>query len=197
MSISLTQPTSMITVDAVNTILDQIGERPISDLNENSRPTVVTAQRILAETNLLVQSDHGEITLREGVKLSPQSGGKIKLPFNTINVYNRDIGNHLFVLDGVLHKREGGSQVFTDPLELDLTLGAAFNDLPVSVQWYITVWASLKFTSPRLPASPVIRLLKDELIKAKTSMWRATQNLRPGGMKHNNPFFKKMRGGRR
>lgn len=159
-------PTETITLvapqtelDAVNTMLESIGERPVNDLGQGGRLDVLRAENTLAEINRMVQMRGWWFNLLEGQTLTPSSS-KIVLATNTIKFKHiqrpplinsfdqrrlamrrdKNDGNKLKVYD--LKDR---TFTITADVMADLTEGLVFEDLPETARRYIAIRSAVTF----------------------------------------------------
>lgn len=130
---------------AVNLILRNMGETPVNSLSGTLPIEASQAQDTLIEVSEDVQSA-GWFFNREYFRLSPDNYGYINLPANTLSVRSdresRNIpvearGTRLYNMTPY-----GSTFKFTGPMQLQLVLGLAFDELPSNARRYIALRAA-------------------------------------------------------
>jgi len=140
-------------LDAVNTMLNNIGEAPVNSLDSNTGLDASTAQTMLREVSRQVQS-RGWFWNTEITRLAPDTNSNIVLPQGTLRV--RPIGlnsdkNYVY-RDGKLYDRTAFANtfIFTGNIELELVYFLGFETLPENARRYIALMASRVFQERRL-----------------------------------------------
>lgn len=133
-------------LDAINIMLQTIGEQPLeSDTELSASFEGTTALSVLDEVKLDVLSEGLECNTDTEWPFCPDTNGYIPIPLNAIRVdptspmYNYIVKSHL------LYDKKGKSYKFTLPVLCDVVWDLNFDDLPHTVQYYITIKAARRF----------------------------------------------------
>lgn len=133
-------PTSEL--DAVNEMLDAIGEAPIASLDEGGADVQTALNRLRSETRKL-QMQSWSFNSEETYTLSPDEDGEIALPANALRI---DGSSEPVVERGrKLYNTEDQTFVFTDDVDVDLVIALDFDELPEHARAYATAIAVRKF----------------------------------------------------
>lgn len=132
-------------LEAVNTLLDAIGETPVSSLNNTGLVDAVKAEKELMRTSRQVQLMGWNFNTFQNFAIPPDVDGNIILPSNTLKVdpvYDTQdyvqVGLKLF--DNKTHSFNIGKTV-----KVDLIVLRDFEELPEAARNYITIRAARKF----------------------------------------------------
>ncbi len=135
-------------LDAVNTLLQAIGESPTNSLSGEVGVDVITARATLITTMKAVQTEGWLFNTEHNYPLSRDVDGEITIPSNALSV---DVSKRRYVgIDPVtrgqrLYDRENHTYVFTENLEAKIIFGLDFEEMPESARNYVTVRAARKF----------------------------------------------------
>jgi hypothetical protein len=196
---SLENPRRLTDLEAVNMMLRNIGEDPVSSLGPTAKPTAQKAQVMLAEENINVQSQGYNFCSEMEVTLQPNTNGEIVLPDNLLSFYPVGRSEWMQVQEGEdnkLYDAAKSTYQFSDTVTLKAVLARSFNTLPQQVRWYLAVAASLRFANSENPGGASLRLTASDLEEAKANFEKYDRRLRRGGLRVHNPHFRRMRGNR-
>lgn len=196
---SLQAPSRITSLDAVNLMLRNIGEDPVSSLGSTAKPTAQKAVAMLAEESINVQSGGFNFCIERELTLQPNTDGEIPLPSNILSF--QPVGRSQMMVvqtgeDGKLYDAEKSTYQFNSPVELAAVLGRPFDSLPQPVKWFIAMSASLRFANSENPGGASMRVTAQDVEQARIGMERFDRRLRKGGLRQHNPHFKRMRGNR-
>lgn len=141
-----TTPTTEL--DAVNTLLEIIGETPMTTFTDQMVADAVTARNILAEVSRAVQLEGWHFNTEEEYPLVPDGNGEILPPSNCVKVkVDRQTALDFDVVQRGkrLYNKKTHSFQFADTLYATLTILLPFEDMPEAARWYITVRAGRVF----------------------------------------------------
>lgn len=132
-------------LEAVNTLLDAIGETPVSSLNNTGLVDAVKAERELMKTSRQVQLMGWNFNTLRDFAIPPDVDGNITLPNNTLKVDPED--DYLdYVQVGLrLFDRRTNSFNIAKTVRVELTILRDFEELPESARNYIVVKAARRF----------------------------------------------------
>lgn len=195
---SLEAPRRISDLDALNLILQNAGEDPVTTFGPNSKPTAQKAKEMLAEESIQLQSEGWNFCTTRQLKLDPSTTGDIYLPDNliafsptyySIGLSLQEDGNRLFNAGDNTHK-------FTSPVYIEAVLARPFNDLPQPVRWFIAVTAAMRFQNSENPGGAGLRVASADVSRAKAALEKYDRRLRKGGLRVHNPHFRRLRGNR-
>lgn len=138
-------------LDAVNTMLEAIGEAPINDLTSSGRLEVATASRTIDRVSQDVQSKGWWFNTEEHTISPDPTTGELILPNNTLRVDRTernpaDDDGDLVQRGSKLYSLKRRSSVdFQNDVEVSIVRLLSFDELPHSARNYITLRAAKKF----------------------------------------------------
>ena len=135
-------------LQAVNTMLSTIGEAPINTLTGVLGVDVATAERVLDETSLEVQSMGWHFNTVPEVELTPDSSTKlITVAPNVVRIDVESSATHDLVLRGdTLFDRKNNTNLFDKSIKkVTVVTALDFTDLPQLARHYITIRAARIF----------------------------------------------------
>jgi hypothetical protein len=149
-------------LDAVNEMIGHIGEAPVNTLENSENTDVATAVKILERVNRQVQSRGWSFNTVEEATLNP-------------DIYSQTIAwqdDILFIVgtDGTKYIKRGDNvydfdnqtDVFTDPIEVEIIREVDFEYMPFPVRDYIVAKASRLFNSQTLNDPDIAQELQIE-----------------------------------
>jgi hypothetical protein len=142
-------------IEAVNIILESIGEAPVSSLT-SGLPDAEAAESKLNEINKAVQARGWHQNIDYNLKLMPNNNSLIYVPSNYlrvdttrdsqyINVTVRNYNSRLALYD--IKKQ---TYIFTEPLFVDVVYLIQFEDLSLELSTYIAYLAARKFQESQM-----------------------------------------------
>lgn len=142
----------MTYLEAINTLLQSVGEYPISSLEDLEFGEGVMAKSELDRVNREVQS-RGWWFNSEGARYVPNIKGEIDLPPNVLSV---DDGKGEVINRGKkLYDRKNKTLKFEEPVECEVIIGLTWDELPELVKNYITI-RSVRSYSSKVVSSQVL-----------------------------------------
>lgn len=139
-------PTSEL--DAVNLMLQVIGESPLSSLSDSTVVYSVTAQQILNEVSRAVQTRGWHFNIEKSFPLLPNLTTKeILVPLNCLRVDTvvPDDGVDAVHRGTRLYDRQNHTYQFNKGLKVDMVVFLPFEELPETARYYIAVKAARVF----------------------------------------------------
>lgn len=166
-------PTSEL--EAVNVMLQTIGESPVSSLEISGLADVAIAKQVLSEVSREVQSSGWHFNSEYDYPLAPSVDGYLLPPTNTMRVDTTKEYNHFDVtMRGTrLYDRENRTYVFTDTLKVNLILLLDFSELPEAARYYITLRAARKFQKRVLGSETLDAYTKEDEFAALVTLKEA------------------------
>lgn len=159
-------------LEAVNAMLDTIGEAPIDSLIDIEAPDAGTALRRLRIASKAVQLIGWEWNTDLEVTLTPNSDGNLVLPENTLKVIAIATkgDEKLTTRGGMLYDRKNQTSVFTDTRKVTLVTGLLFEDMPEAARQYVMLSAADKFQDGVLGSPTLDREAEESMMKALQSL---------------------------
>ena len=160
-------------LDAINIMLQTIGERPLETIEQVSDSYEATiADSVLEEVKLEVLAQGWRFNTDYNWKMSPDTSGYIAVASNNILVIDPTDRRQDYILkDSKLYDRGNQTYKFTSPVACDITWNVEFDDIPYPVQYYITIRAARKYQA-RFIGDPTQHnyTLQDEMDAKRTLM---------------------------
>lgn len=132
-------------LDAINQILSAIGSDPVMSLEDNLDIDVVNARRLLKETSRHIQRQGWDFN-KTTRTLTPDETKHIAWDTTIITLSSID-GNTYVKRGDWLYNMTEGTYEFPKPIEVTITYGVEFDDLPDCFKEYVTAKTALDFQS--------------------------------------------------
>jgi hypothetical protein len=135
-------PTSEL--EAVNTMLNTIGEAPVNTLVNMTSVDALAALSVLQSVNRGVQVEGWFFNTEYDYPLVPDLDNNLPLPTNLMSVDSSEVSNkHDLVQRGSrAYDRKNHTYTFTDTVKCNLILLLPFEEIPEAARNYITLRAS-------------------------------------------------------
>ena len=157
-------------LDAVNIILSNIGQSPVTSLVSGS-PMVEMAELILDEITRTCLSEGWTFNTEKEYPFTPDPNGEIVIPENILsmdgNPYSRD---QLVLRGGKLYNRRTHSFKFDKPQMLDVVWLEEFVDCPEAFKNYITIRAANVFAGRSVGTAEAVRFGQQEEAAARAAV---------------------------
>lgn len=140
----------MSELEAVNLMLMTIGEYKVNDLiNLAGRSDAAIAKDILNNTSRAVQSKGWTFNTDFGVKLPPDTSGKIKLGASILRIDTtskvRSSEKDIIERDNMLYDRENNTHIFTEDVTVNTITYFNFESLPEAARRFIAIRSARVF----------------------------------------------------
>jgi len=171
-------------LDTVNKMLGSIGQTPVNTLEVTGIGDVATARRYLTDTLRDVQAVGWSWNTDRNYTLSPDTQGFIAVPVGALDVDAEDktasvvvrrnpTTNSMSLWDG-----DAKTFVFVNSVDVAITWGFNFNDLPQSARTYIGTLAARRFQG-QVVSSPILdRVNQEEVDSAWLMLQRGERKTR-------------------
>ena len=131
-------------LDAVNRILSAIGSDPVTTLEDDMDIDIINARSILAAVSRDIQRKGWDFN-RTTRTLTPTLGEK-KIPWDTTTLTLKANDGNTYVKRGDwLYNMTQGTYEFSHPIDVEITCGVDFEDLPDPFKNYVIAKASIDF----------------------------------------------------
>ena len=166
----------MITkLDAVNQILDAIGESNVSSLS-SGLPDAEDAEKVLNRVNLRVQAKGWHCNTDTEYLLTPEVSGYIPVPFDAISIdtdgRSRGIDVTVRVMGGTrqLYNRETKTFLFTQPLTCEIIRLLDFEALTYELAAFIAATAAVEYQREQLGSVALDSFTVQQMMVAETAL---------------------------
>jgi hypothetical protein len=153
-------------LEAVNTILSVMGEAPINALNVTANQNVETAQAILQEVLVSVQSKGWHFNTERKVTLSRNGSNEFPLPTNALEVDSvyTDADIDVVARGSRLYNRTDQTYSFPDNATLyaDIIYGLDWDELPEAARQYIKIRAARTAQERDLASENIHKFTEDD-----------------------------------
>tara|TARA_R100000808_G_scaffold6975_5_gene20489 strand:+ start:7796 stop:8386 length:591 start_codon:yes stop_codon:yes gene_type:complete len=146
-------------LEAINTMLRNIGERQVATLVDSTRGDVAAA---VSELNAISRAVQGEgwHWNYEKQELSPGTDKKISVPSNAL--YAGVVGQAGYRDEVVLrgdyfYNKTDNTYLFTDDIEVEMVLQVSFEELPEEARQYIMIRAARVLAQNRVGDQTIIQ----------------------------------------
>lgn len=190
-------------LEAVNTLLRDIGQSHVASLNNidrNADAEKALGEIVIASKECLETGYH--FNIEKSMLLTPDSSGYLNLPANTLRVdtawqsKNRDLvqrGMRLYNrVNNPASAYGDAGFIFTKPVYVDLVVALSFDDMPSAAKWYITVKAARRFTNNTLVSDVVRRFTQADEDAAQAVMGQQDTENDDRTMKQSSPHVNRM-----
>jgi len=161
---------------AVNTIISNIGQAPVTAL-DTGNPVVEMAEQILDEITLAVLAEGWEFNTERYYPFTPDNDGFISIPTNVLSL-DTPCGSAIqaVIRNGKLYDRVKHTYTFTNKQELDVTWLFDFEELPEAYKNYITIRAANVFAGRSVGSQEAVTFgQREETVARATLMEYDTQ----------------------
>jgi len=134
-------------LDAVNELLMRVSEAPVNNLTTLPRVGTAALLAIRNTSRNFQSTDSPHFNTIEELDIAIDGNGYIQLPTNTLFVDSPD-GDYIY-REGKLYDRENKTDVFTETVEVDLTVFLQWDELPGYCKRYFTALAKRTFIAGR------------------------------------------------
>ena len=155
---------------AVNTIISNIGQAPVTAL-DTGNPLVEMAEQILDEVTRATLAEGWEHNTERDYPFTPDATGVINIPLNVLTLDDRPgCGTQTVIRDGKLYDRIAHSYVFKGQQRLDVTWLFDFEDLPEAFKNYITIRAANVFAGRSVGSQEAVTFGQREETVARATL---------------------------
>lgn len=164
-------------LEAVNIMLDVIGEAPINSLNVSGNINIEKAQNCLKEYSVAIQERGWHFNTEEDYELSRDVNSEYPLPTNALKVHTMgsDASVDVVCRGSKLYDRIEHRYTFPDHATLScrIVFGLEWAELPEHARRYILIAAARAFQERELGSETVHKFTADDEANALLNMIRA------------------------
>lgn len=157
-------------LQAVNTIISNIGQAPVTSL-ESGNPLVEMAEQILDEVSRAVQSEGWVFNTEYEFPFTPDPVTKeIEVPDNVLSIdTNAVTASPVVIRRGKVYNRHAHTFTFDTKVALDVVWLLPFDELPEAFRNYITIRAANVFAGRSVGSTEAVRFGEREEILARAT----------------------------
>ena len=162
--------TKLTKLAAVNIIISNIGQAPVTQI-DNDNPMVIMAANVLDEVTNSLQSEGWTFNSEKAYPFTPDSSGNIVIPDNVLQLdseYRSPVD--LVKRQGKLYDKRSHSFTFTDQIELDVVWLVDFDDMPDAFKNYAAMRAANLFAGRSVGSAEAVRFGEREEAQARAAM---------------------------
>ena len=163
----------MTNLEAVNTILRAIGQVPVSDVPTTGFSDGKIAFDVLEEYANELQSEGYEFNTHERVELLPDVNGNITVPGQYIRITASDHYNRYTVRGNRIYDLIKDTDVFSDSVEVSAVELLPFEQLPFTLQRYVTIRAARVFANRVIGAGEQNSYNQEDEVRARLAWLNA------------------------
>ena len=171
-------------LDAVNRMLNSIGQTPVNSLEVSGIGDVAKARRYLDDTLRDTQAEGWSWNTDRNYTLQPDTQGFIAVPVGALDVDAEDRTRSIVVrrnpnTDSMsLWDGENNTFIFTSSVVVSIIWGHPYNDLPQPARTYIGTLAARRFQGQVVSSAVLDRINQDEVDSAWLLLQRAERRTR-------------------
>lgn len=155
MALDLTPRTEL---DAVNTMLEVIGEQPTSTLEVSGLTEVSLARQLLHNVSREVQSQGWQFNTEEEYPLVPDIDGNVMVPFDALACDPSDRQTDYVIRGNQLYDRVKHTFNIGTTVDVDIIFFLPFGFLPQTAREYITIKAARQFQTRFLGSDTIYKM---------------------------------------
>lgn len=164
MATSLTPTTRL---EAVNAILANIGQAPVSTLEVSGFEDVASAKTTLERVSRSVQKKGWHFNTEDDYTLARNADSKIPVPPNALQCDPMSTESIDAVhRGGFLYDRENHTYIFSDSVDCRIVFYLDFEELPEAAREYITIAAARLFQKNRMASDTLDSFTQEDEDKA-------------------------------
>lgn len=157
-------------LQAVNTIISNIGQSPVTSL-ESGNPLVEMAEQILDEVTRTVQAEGWSFNIERHYPFAPDPDGYITIPDNVLGLDTATYAEaDVVIRDGRLYDKYNHTYIFSEAQELDVVWLFDFMDMPEVFKSYVTIRAANVFAGRSVASVEAVRFGEREEILARAAV---------------------------
>ena len=158
-------------LEAVNLMLSNIGETPVSSLVGAAGDAYVSiAQTVLNETARTIQEEGWEFNTDTDYQITPDVNDEVVIPSNVTTMDTVKYGIDVTVRQGKLYNKEDHTFLFTDgAFKVDVQWEFTFSECPQYIRQYMAVRAARTFSDRMQGDRDADLLSEDDEIAARAT----------------------------
>lgn len=162
--------TKLTKLAAVNIIISNIGQAPVTQI-DNDNPMVIMAANVLDEVTNSLQSEGWTFNSEKAYPFTPDSAGNIVIPDNVLQL-DSEYRSTIDVVkrQGKLYDKRNHTFTFTSQIDLDVVWLVDFDDMPDAFKNYAAMRAANLFAGRSVGSAEAVRFGEREEAQARAAM---------------------------
>ena len=158
-------------LEAINSMLECIGQSPLSTLEGTRSAFTVSAITLLDNETVNLQMKGWDFNTEENYVLQPDENKHIHIAEDMLLVKVPTYYKNRYVIRaGKIYDKYKHSFEIDDSIEVTVVFGFDFEDLPEVVKNYVKMSAAYKFTKRELGSQSTCIYTQEDLLEAKADM---------------------------
>ncbi len=155
---------------AVNILLSNIGQAPVTAI-DNANPMVAMAANLIDEVTNNLQAEGWTFNTERAYPFMPDTDGCVYIPDNVLQIdagYNST--NDTVQRNGKLYNKRSHSYEFEGVQEFDVVWLVEFDDMPPAFQNYVSMRAANLFAGRSVGSAEAVRFGEREEMMSRAAM---------------------------
>ena len=162
--------TKLTKLSAVNIVLSNVGQAPVSTV-DNDNPMVVMAANVVDEVTNSVQSEGWTFNTEKSYPFTPDTSRKINIPNNILQIDTSYTSLLDVVLrDGKLYNKRDHTYNFTEQVLADVIWLVEFDDMPEAFKQYVSMRAANLYAGRAVGSAEAVKFGEREEAQARSAM---------------------------
>ena len=162
--------TKLTKLAAVNIVLSNIGQAPVT-LLDNDNPMVVMASNTIDEVSNSLQAEGWTFNTERAYPFIPQPDQRIAIPDNVLQLDSLYFSPlETVIRAGFLYNKRDHTFKYTETLYLDVVWLVEFDDLPSAFKQYIAMRAANLFAGRSIGSAEAVKFGEREEAQARAAM---------------------------
>ena len=162
--------TKLTKLAAVNVVLSNVGQAPVTTI-DNDNPMVVMAANVLDEVTNSVQSEGWTYNTERAYPFTPDNFKKINIPKNILQIDTpRTSRLDVVIREGKLYDKREHSYNFDEKVEATVVWLVEFDDMPEAFKQYVTMRAANLYAGRAVGSSEAVKFGEREEAQARAAM---------------------------
>ena len=162
--------TKLTKLAAVNVVLSNVGQAPVTTI-DNDNPMVVMAANVLDEVTNSVQSEGWTYNTERAYPFTPDTSKKINIPKNILQIDTpRTSRLDVVIREGKLYDKRENTYNFDDKVEATVVWLVEFDDMPEAFKQYVTMRAANLYAGRAVGSSEAVKFGEREEAQARAAM---------------------------
>lgn len=162
--------TKLTKLSAVNIVLSNVGQAPVTTV-DNDNPMVVMAANVVDEVTNSVQSEGWTFNTEKSYPFTPDTSRKINIPNNILQIDTSYTSLLDVVLrEGKLYNKRDHTYNFTEQVSADVIWLVEFDDMPEAFKQYVSMRAANLYAGRAVGSAEAVRFGEREEAQARAAM---------------------------
>ena len=162
--------TKLTKLSAVNIVLSNVGQAPVTTI-DNDNPMVVMAANVVDEVTNSVQSEGWTFNTEKDYPFNPDTSKKINIPANVLQLdtsYTSELD--VVLREGKLYNKREHTYNFSEQVRADVIWLVEFDDMPEAFKQYVAMRAANLYAGRAVGSAEAVRFGEREEAQARAAM---------------------------